>query len=636
MAAITPDTFDPLRRYVSVRLQQGVPIVDADWNESEDVWCFELRAFLKWFAGDGVPEGNDGFRIEGLGLDNDFVIRSGASGQPDGLQNVGRCLVDGLDVVIDQDLRFSAQPLHASQPDAAALAAALKVPVIQALITPIGDINLAVYLDMWERLVTPSEDPSLIHPSLGVESTGRLKREWAVRTRPGTSAPVAGDTDDLDGHSYYVLAILARHNGAASVNSVDITDQREQRLLLSPSTLITDVFGTSPTEYRRGQDRPLTSFRDAINALLHGEFPGSADALLADISIDIESIGATFLDHQNGVVSVWASDLPGNDIEVFATRLDLDNVSAETPPPLRQITADPQSSHLYPHAALLPNNDLIVVYAKAIDRESYIFLKRGPLDILNAVPEQEVTATPGVREHRPHVVITGDLAIVIYHESATDTLRYRRYRHTDDTWVDNTTRELSPQGVRSDIAEAVSVGPDYVHLVFVSETETFDLTYHIQQWAPSTGVVSKQLDVTVTTPNNDSPISLLPTSGGDTLLFYPDTGGLYVARFSDGQRERITHTTGEDVAPYAVEDVDGGIWLFWTRGLEEGTHEGSFAMRLNPITGLWGQPRQFTASAGFDAFPLVLRAPDQSFWVFWVSDRQGGVHRIYKRLILTL
>ena len=26
MAVITPDTFDPLRRYISVRLQQGVPI----------------------------------------------------------------------------------------------------------------------------------------------------------------------------------------------------------------------------------------------------------------------------------------------------------------------------------------------------------------------------------------------------------------------------------------------------------------------------------------------------------------------------------------------------------------------------------------------------------------------------------
>jgi hypothetical protein len=36
MAIITPDSFNPLQRFVSVRLQQGVPIIDADWNEKED------------------------------------------------------------------------------------------------------------------------------------------------------------------------------------------------------------------------------------------------------------------------------------------------------------------------------------------------------------------------------------------------------------------------------------------------------------------------------------------------------------------------------------------------------------------------------------------------------------------------
>jgi hypothetical protein len=47
MATMTPSTFDPLLRYVNVRLQQGVPLVDADLNELDDVRKFELRAFLK-------------------------------------------------------------------------------------------------------------------------------------------------------------------------------------------------------------------------------------------------------------------------------------------------------------------------------------------------------------------------------------------------------------------------------------------------------------------------------------------------------------------------------------------------------------------------------------------------------------
>jgi hypothetical protein len=63
MGNFTRDTFDRLKHYVGVRLQQGVPIIDADWNEQEDIRKYELRSFLKWFVGSGVPKGGDGFRI---------------------------------------------------------------------------------------------------------------------------------------------------------------------------------------------------------------------------------------------------------------------------------------------------------------------------------------------------------------------------------------------------------------------------------------------------------------------------------------------------------------------------------------------------------------------------------------------
>src|SRR3954469_23422188 len=66
MGSFSRDTFNRLKHYVGVRLQQGVPLIDADWNELEDIRKFELQAFLKWFVGDGVPAGNDGFRITAL------------------------------------------------------------------------------------------------------------------------------------------------------------------------------------------------------------------------------------------------------------------------------------------------------------------------------------------------------------------------------------------------------------------------------------------------------------------------------------------------------------------------------------------------------------------------------------------
>ena len=74
MGNFSKDTFDKLKHYVGVRLQQGVPLVDADWNEQEDIRRYELQAFLKWFVGNGVPEGNDGFRI--ISIVNKIILTS--------------------------------------------------------------------------------------------------------------------------------------------------------------------------------------------------------------------------------------------------------------------------------------------------------------------------------------------------------------------------------------------------------------------------------------------------------------------------------------------------------------------------------------------------------------------------------
>src|ERR1039458_1247922 len=119
MAVITPSTFDPLRNRVNVRLQQGVPIVDADWNELDDIRKFEMRAYVKWFVGDGIPDGCDGFRIDALSSSSDdFIIRAGATAAPAGasnvdigLRNTGRAVADGLDVIIVADVNYKAQAL---------------------------------------------------------------------------------------------------------------------------------------------------------------------------------------------------------------------------------------------------------------------------------------------------------------------------------------------------------------------------------------------------------------------------------------------------------------------------------------------------------------------------------------------
>ncbi|HEY8942906.1 MAG TPA: hypothetical protein VIM73_01535, partial [Polyangiaceae bacterium] len=322
MAVISADRFNPLARYVGVRLQQGVPIVDADWNELEDIRRFEVRAYLKWFVGDGIPEGNDGFAILGTGLADDFVIGAGLGPAPAvsdverGLRFVGRCIVDGRDAIIDADTTFRAQSLHVSQPGAAALAADWGVPVVPEL--PAADATLLVYLDVWDQLFTPA-DPggdALVFPDLGTESCARLQRHWVVRWTTSAAVPSFGDPDHIPGHSYYALATLNRQAIVPNVAADDVVDRRERRLLTLPATLTEDLLGLDATDYRRGLGRPPVSLRTAINALIRGELPASAEHPIAPAP-GLDAMSYAFQFAGTDTVAFWHSDRVGLANQVF-------------------------------------------------------------------------------------------------------------------------------------------------------------------------------------------------------------------------------------------------------------------------------------------------------------------------------
>jgi hypothetical protein len=260
MAVITSSTFDPLKTRCNVRLQQGVPIVDADWNELDDIRKFEMRAYLKWFVGEGIPDGSDAYKIDAISpaVTDDFIVRAGVASAPAGSANydqalrfAGRAIVDGLDVMTPKDANYKAQPLFA--------AANFGVPKIAPM--PIAAGPIAAYLDVWERLVTSQEDPTLVLPGLGTESCARMKREWCVRTRAGNTVPQTGDSDFMTGHSYYLLAIITRNvqgGNPVPIAPADIQDKRhlklslasiETRLARMEKLLLTPSFAPSPNQF---------------------------------------------------------------------------------------------------------------------------------------------------------------------------------------------------------------------------------------------------------------------------------------------------------------------------------------------------------------------------------------------------
>lgn len=636
MAVITPDTFNPLHRYVSVRLQQGVPIVDAEWNEKDDVRRFELRAFLKWFVGDGVPDGADAFRIDAAAVPavNELRVRAGVPAAPlgtdpkvSGMRYVGRCLVDGLDALIDADITFRTQPLHVSNAGAAAAAARMGTVVIPEL--PVLDGSIIIYLDVWDRLVRPDEVPSLVFPDIGTETCVRLRREWAVRARVGVQAPVTGDADFQAGHGYYALASVARVAADQVVYPSQIADQRERRLLTPPSTIVDDVLGTTAARYRRGLDRPAISMREAVNALLRGELPGTADMAIAPAA-GLDVIKRSFLfDLTGGIIAVWYSDRVAAVDQVFATRLDAATPAAGFVTPPLQVTNG--TAHTLPHAAVLPNGDLFVVYQTGVGAASDILFKRAPLAGLVAAAESPVANTGGVAETSPMVLVSGPLAVVLLHQGALNRWHFRRRKHTDNSWVDVAAQPLSATVTpQRDLHAAVGAAGD-IWAAFRAGNDV-----HALRFTPATGIVTNETTLDSGLGVDQHPF-VLNRATGATWVFFESPAGLHVGRFESGAWQpvqAIPDAVAGDREPTAVEESDGGVWLFWTRGAV-GAGEIYFRRR-DPVTGSWAPPRQLTISAGDDNSPFSLIAENHAIWTFWSSDRGGDVNPYFKRIVTAL
>ncbi|MBZ4373773.1 hypothetical protein [Corallococcus sp. AS-1-6] len=638
MAIISADTFRPLKRHIGVRLQQGVPIVDADWNEHEDIQRFELRAYLKWFVGDGIPEGTDAFRVVGQGLANDFLISAGTpptvlATDPveHALRDIGRLLIDGRDILLDADLRFRQQALHVSQPGASTLAATLGVPTVPELASINGD--LLIYVDVWDRLLTPAEDPSLVFPGLGTESCARFKREWVIRARASTTVPQLtspADPDYLAGHSYCAIARVTRRTTNASVLSTDVTDLRARRLLTPPATLIEDTLGITPDRYRLGLDRPPISLRDAINALLRGEIPSSADqALTLDPNQDISKRAFAF-DKGNGIVGAWHSSRVGGTYQVFISRMSLGNVPAGFSQVPVQVTSG--NTHSFPNLAVLPNGDILITYQEMSNGGDYnVHFKRGPYATLNTATEVPVAATTS-SETVPTVVISGNIAVFLWNlTSASSQYCFRRYRHTDSTWLDASPVTLSPSPSTVGLHAAVAEN-GIVWCAFRSSASLLIFTLD-----PSSGVVNMQASLSIDSGTAPDPF-ILPTKSGQVWVFWQGSSGVWSARFTSGALEftqPLPSGAANDRNVSAVEDASGGVWVYFARG----TPGRLFHTRRDPVSGAWSPTRQVTTpptDTYSDSLPFALQAADRSTWLFWQSDRGSNLNIFYKQLITNI
>ncbi len=191
------DTFDATRRFVGVRLQQGVPLLDRDWNEAEDIRRFFERSLRRNYIGPGVSD-QAGFRIDPApgSPANDFLI------QP------GHCIVDGWDITNGNPLLYSQQA---------------GVPVIPA---PGGQAQtLVVYIDPEVTRIGAVDDSTLKNAQdVNLETCLRDRLDWAVKIAIPPEHPTA---------NAYLIASIQRPANTTVITADMIADLRRVRLNLS-------------------------------------------------------------------------------------------------------------------------------------------------------------------------------------------------------------------------------------------------------------------------------------------------------------------------------------------------------------------------------------------------------------------
>ncbi|MBC6480831.1 MAG: DUF4815 domain-containing protein [Hormoscilla sp. GM7CHS1pb] len=127
-------TFDASKPYSSVRLQQGRVLLDADWNEQQDINEYRETTANKEIIGDGGSADLESFKVESISVeDEDNKIQLGE----------GICYVEGIlceNKAPEEYLRLEGQK---------------------------EDGDYLIYLEVWQHHRTAIEDENLREKALG-------------------------------------------------------------------------------------------------------------------------------------------------------------------------------------------------------------------------------------------------------------------------------------------------------------------------------------------------------------------------------------------------------------------------------------------------------------------------------------
>ncbi len=237
------DSFDSLRDYAGVFLQQGRPVLDSDWNEMVRVVERRIRAGTVDTIGRAVVprETMHGFEIRAtadhsleigrgrLYLDGMLLECRGAADFPGSVDTDLAAPVfdrarpgdDGPEGVLDELISADGGDFltYADQP---------YWPNPEPL--PEANGPYLVYLVAWQREVTPLEALDLLEPALGgIDTTTRWQTVWQVRALSDIGPDVTCETPE--GQLEIWQRTIAPSTARLTTGTVDVEDPEDPCLI---------------------------------------------------------------------------------------------------------------------------------------------------------------------------------------------------------------------------------------------------------------------------------------------------------------------------------------------------------------------------------------------------------------------
>ncbi|WP_353474583.1 DUF6519 domain-containing protein [Salipiger sp. H15] len=237
------DSFRPQKAFAGVFLQQGRPVLDADFNEMVRIMERRIRAATVDTIGRGVVprETPDGFGITltggGLGIGRGRAYVDGMLAECRGDPEAGAV----FDRAREEDQSPEGVLDEMIPPPEGDVLDFLDQPYwpTAALPDDLGAGRAAAYLVVWQRPVTPTEDPDLLEPALGgLDTTTRWQTVWQVRLLEDVGANVDCSTpvEDLEGWT----ALTAPSTARLSTGTVEV-DTPEDPCLVPPTEGFTGI-----------------------------------------------------------------------------------------------------------------------------------------------------------------------------------------------------------------------------------------------------------------------------------------------------------------------------------------------------------------------------------------------------------